>query len=60
MVIEITIEELEQDFEEYVERAHNGERFLIIDTNVMLVPVDDIEYERHIDELTSQQYGEYQ
>ena len=42
MLIEITIEELEEDFEEYVERAHNGERFLIIDTNVMLVGVDDV------------------
>ncbi len=41
MIIEITLEELEKDFETYVERAHNGERFLIIDTNVMLVGVDD-------------------
>ena len=42
MIIEITMEELEQDFEEYIERAHNGERFLIIDQNVMLVGVDDV------------------
>ena len=42
MLIEITMEELEKDFEEYVQRAHNGERFLIIDTNVMLVGVDDV------------------
>ena len=42
MLIEITIEELEQHFEDYIERAHNGERFLIIDTNVMLVGVDDV------------------
>ena len=42
MLIEITLEELEQHFEEYIERAHNGERFLIIDTNVMLVGVDDV------------------
>ena len=41
MIIEITLEELEKDFETYVERAHNGERFLIIDTNVMLVGIDD-------------------
>lgn len=42
MLIEITLEELYEDFEEYVDRAHNGERFLIIDTNVMLVGVDDV------------------
>ena len=41
MLIEITLDELQEDFEEFVERAHNGERFLIIDTNVMLVGVDD-------------------
>ena len=41
MIIEITMEELEQHFEEFVQRAHDGERFLIIDTNVMLVGVDD-------------------
>ena len=42
MVIEITIEELEEHFEEFVDRAHMGERFLIIDHNVMLVPTDDV------------------
>ena len=42
MIIEITMEELEEQFEEYIERAHNGERFLIIDQNVMLVGVDDV------------------
>ena len=42
MLIEITLAELEEQFEEYIERAHNGERFLIIDTNVMLVPCDDV------------------
>ena len=42
MLIEITLEELQEDFESFVERAHNGERFLIIDTNVMLVGVDDV------------------
>ena len=41
MLIEITLAELEEQFEEYIERAHNGERFLIIDTNVMLIGVDD-------------------
>ena len=42
MLIEITMEELEQHFDEYVQRAHDGERFLIIDQNVMLVGVDDV------------------
>ena len=42
MIIEITIEELEESFEEYIDRAHMGERFLIIDHNVMLVPTDDV------------------
>ncbi len=42
MIIEITLEELEEHFEEYIERAHNGERFLIINQNVMLVGVDDV------------------
>ena len=42
MIIEITMEELEEDFEEFVQRAHDGERFLIIDQNVMLVGVDDV------------------
>ena len=60
MLIEITLTELEEHLEEYIERAHNGERFLIIDHNVMLVPTDDIEYERDIDELMSQQCEEYQ
>ena len=61
MVIEITIKELEEHFEHYIDRAHMGERFLIIDHNVMLVPVDDTDdYQRDIDELTSQQYEEYQ
>ena len=30
------------EFEYYIERAHMGERFLIIDHNVMLVPTDDV------------------
>ena len=42
MLIEITLEELQEHFEVFVERAHEGERFLIIDTNVMLVPSDDV------------------
>ena len=41
MIIEITIEELEEHFEHYIDRAHMGERCLIIDHNVMLVGVDD-------------------
>ncbi len=40
-MIEITIQELEDNFEEYVERAHQGEQFKIIDTNVMLVGLND-------------------
>ena len=40
-MIEITLQELEDNFEEYVERAYQGEQFKIIDTNVMLVGLDD-------------------
>ena len=39
-MIEITLQELEENFEEYVDRAHQSENFKIIDTGVMLVGCD--------------------